>query len=264
MSIKRIVTPKINVTKNYRLFTLSDENRILNPSKHKRLRRSMMRYGFLPWFPIVCLRDNSGKLVVLEGQHRLAFAESLSLPVYWLEATESFDIAYINGTGERWKVRDYAERFALNGVKDYIEGLRFADLHGIPIGRAFALLSGVASLGTIDDAFKAGTFTIKDRGFADLVVSIYVPLTSLNKKIRNTRFLSACMAVCRVHEFSAQRLLQNAARCREKLVSYSTQDAFLDMLEEVYNYGRPKLVGLKAAATMAMRDRQITSKKKEK
>lgn len=63
------------------------------------------------------------------------------------------------------------------------------------------------------------------------------------------------MSVCRVPDFDAGRLLQCAARCRERLVSYSTRDAYLGMLEEVYNFGRKQLFGLKSAAVMAMRDR---------
>jgi hypothetical protein len=66
------------------------------------------------------------------------------------------------------------------------------------------------------------------------------------------------MAITRVEEFDARRLIQNAERCREKLVAFSTREAFLDMLETVYNFGRNKLVGLKALATMALRDRNAT------
>jgi hypothetical protein len=66
------------------------------------------------------------------------------------------------------------------------------------------------------------------------------------------------MAVCRVEEFDPERLLHNAAKCRDKLVSYSTRDAYLGMLEQIYNFNRRQLVGLTALATMAMRERSAT------
>lgn len=78
--------------------------------------------------------------------------------------------------------------------------------------------------------------------------------------MRNTRFVEACMRVCRVEGFDSKRMLAGAERCREKLLSYSTMEAYLEMLEEVYNFGRKQLVGLKAAAMMAMRERNAIGK----
>ena len=37
--------PKIHVTKNYRLFERSPENRVVDVAKHKRLARSLKKYG---------------------------------------------------------------------------------------------------------------------------------------------------------------------------------------------------------------------------
>jgi len=92
------------------------------------------------------------------------------------------------------------------------------------------------------------------------VAALYVPLVGLSKAVRNDHMLSACMAVCRVPDFDAKRLLSGAEKCRDKLVSYSTRDAYLDLLETLYNFSRSKLVGLKATAMMAMRDRNATTK----
>ena len=62
-------------------------------------------------------------------------------------------------------------------------------------------------------------------------------------------------------------MLQNADRCREKLIAYSTRDAYLEMLESIYNFGRSKMLGLKVAALMAMRERnavQVARAKKKR
>src|SRR5262245_22388251 len=98
----------IQTTRNYRLFERHEgENRPLNLKKHKKLIESMKRYGFLACFPLVCVRDPDGRLVVKDGQHRLAIAEMLALPVYWIEEAVDFDVAVINCTSKIWALKDY-------------------------------------------------------------------------------------------------------------------------------------------------------------
>ena len=254
---------KIQATKNYRMFKRSDDNRILTLKDHKRLVRSLKKYGFLPCYPIICKRVGND-LIVKDGQHRLAIAESLGLAVYWVEDDSNFDIAEINCTPKGWTPKDYALKFAANGNEQYAELLEFAEQHSIPIGMAVSLLAGTTTFANVATAYYDGAFKIKDRTWANAVVEIYVPLASLSKSIKNVRFLQACMAICRVKEFEPRRLLQNAQRCREKLVSFSTKEAYLEMVEDIYNFGRAKLFGLKAAATMAMRERNAVVMKQQK
>jgi hypothetical protein len=247
----------IRETTNYRMFRPHDiENRGLDLRKHKRLLESMREYGFLPCYPIVCYRRPADvKLYVKDGQHRLTIAESLDLPAWWVEVKVDFNVAKVNGTPVPWRLRDFANKYATNGVKSYREGVDFAEAHGLPVGIAFAMLSGCTKFSACQDAFVNGNFKVKDRDWAAAVADIYAPLTRLEPRLKNARCLDACMAVCRVPDFDARRLLQGAERCRERLVPYATRDAHLDMLEQVYNYGRRQMFGLKVAALNAMRER---------
>ena len=261
-SLKKIMT-----TKNYRLFHRhSDDNRPLDLKKHKKLIESMKRYGFLRCFPIVVYREkkNGDRLIVKDGQHRLAIAETLGLPVYWVEEEIDFDVAFINGTPKGWELRDYAQKYATNGVKAYQEGMDFAEQYGLPLSMAFALLAGTTTFTNCYGPFEKGEFKVRDRKWAESVAGVYVPLVQMSPAIKNKRLVEAVMAVCRVPEFDGKRLLAGAERCREKLVPYSTRDAYLDMMEAVYNFGRKQLVGLKAAAMMAMRDRSAAGRPPEK
>jgi hypothetical protein len=250
-----MATQKIQSTRNYRLFKRSDENRVVDIKKHKALMNSMKEYGFLKCFPIIAHRNGAKQLTVKDGQHRLTIAEILNLPVHWIEDDSDFDIAAINSTAKVWQVGDYAMKFAANGVQSYQEAIEFATEHNIPLTIACGLLAGQSAWRHMKHGFTRGQFKITHRDWAESVVSVYGPLCQMSRDVRNVRFLQACMAACRVTEFEPQRLLQNAKRCREKLVSYSTREAYLDMLEDIYNFGRAKLFGLKAAAQMVMRDR---------
>lgn len=248
---------RILSTKDYRGFIVAHgDNRGLDLRKHKKLLQSMERYGFLPEFPVVARREG-GKLRVKDGQHRIAIAEKLGLPVYYVEESVDFDVALINNTPKVWTLRDYAQKYSANGISDYTDGLQFAERYELPVGTAFALLSGTTTFHNVQDAFMSGTWRIKDWDWANAVAGIYAPLAAMSKDVRNVRFINACMAVCRVKALNTSRLIANAKRCRDKLVAYSTKEAYLEMLEEIYNFGRKELLGLKAEATMAMKRRNV-------
>lgn len=226
---------KIQATKNYRLFKRSDENRPLDIKKHRKLLESMKRYGFLKCFPIVLNRSPNGELIVKDGQHRLAIAETLGLSVYWIEEEIDFDVAVINCTSKTWALKDYAQKFSASGLADYQELIEFSEKHGLPLGTAVGLLAGTVSWTNCQAQFYEGTFKVKDQPWADAVAGIYGPLVLMSPALKNARFIEACMAVCRVKGFDAARLLGGAERCREKLLAYSTREAYLDMLEFIYN-----------------------------
>lgn len=255
---------RIQVSKDYNLLKYSDGNRPLDLAKHAKLRASMVKYGFLACFPIIVRRDKDGNLVIKDGQHRFAFAQELGLYFYFFVEEVDFDTAVIIDTAKGWTVRDFAQKWANVGRVDYQEGIDFADKHGLPLGMAFGLLAGTGTFSNVQTAFRVGDFKVKDRDWAIAVAGIYGPLVLLSREVKGARMLEACMAVCRVESFDSRRLLENAKRCRELLVSYSTREAYLDMLEKVYNYGRKQLVGLKAAALMAMRDRSPANGKEAK
>lgn len=255
---------KIQATKNYRLFLRDAENRNTDVERRGKLVASMKKYGFIPSFPIVCRRDAKGNLKVRDGQHRLEIAETLGLTVFFCVEEIDFSISELNITAKIWQLKDYAENWAQNGKADYQEGLDFHKDHSLPIGNAFSLLAGTTSFSNIDDDFKSGKFRVKDRAWASAVAGIYVPLTGMSPALKNARFIEACMAICRVSEFDSKRMIASAERCREKLISFSTRDAFLDMLEQVYNFGRVKLVALKIEAMKAMRERNVINKSKKK
>jgi hypothetical protein len=253
---------KIQTTRNYRMFTRSEDNRGVNLQKHKSLIESMKEYGFIEGFPVVCIRGNGGVLIVKDGQHRLAIAEMLDLPVSYVEIDDDFNIAKINGGQEKWTMYDYAHMWSKNGREAYTEALAFTQEHKLQIGAACAILSGTTSFTNIEKAYRNGDFVIKDREWADAVASLYGAMVRISPSVERAAFLNACMAVCRVKDFDQRRLVKAAERCRNKLVNYATRDAYLDMIEDVYNFGAKHIVGLKIAALMAMRERCAVDKHK--
>ena len=251
-------TYQIKGTTDYSLFEKSASNRQLKLKKHRKLELSMKKHGFLPWWPIVVFRDDvTNKFTILDGQHRFAIAISLELPIYYVQADHKFDVAEINDTQKTWSVEDYAEVHQSNGLHDYAVGLRFHRENDIPITTAFSLLAGTTSYGNIEQAFKSGNFLVVDKEWADKVAAVYCPISKMSSAVKKVRFLEACAAACRVNEFNPARLIHGANRCRDDLLSYSTRDAYLVMMQKIYNFGRGRrqLFGLEIESRKAMRDR---------
>lgn len=251
----RAATPKISVTKNYRMFKLADDNRKLNLPKHRKLKASMQENGYFPWMPVICVRDGKGNLVVRDGQHRLAIAETLGLEVYWVEVSQDFDIAQLNSTSVVWNIRDYAETFAKNGKHAYIAMLEFADRHQVGVAVSAMLLGGTCTFSNCSKAFYDGEFKIKEQELAESVAELYSTIVRADKRLKTQRLLDALVAVSRVSGFSVKRLLTTVERCPDKLKQYASRDGFLEMLEDIYNHHQKTLVPLKINAIQAMRDR---------
>lgn len=245
----------IRTTTDYSKFYRSTNNRCLDLLGHKALKESLKTYGFLPSFPIVVHKNGGQGYEVKDGQHRLHYAEELGLPVHYVVERQYFDISDVNGTQIPWKPIDYANKHAASGLVDYQKVLAFASSYGLQVSFAAAMLAGTISYSNVKKAFRSGRYKITDAAWATLTADTYHYLVTLSKKVKNTRLLQACAMVHRITGFDRERLIKSASRCREKLVPYSTVDAYLDMLEEIYNYRRRDLFPLKINAQQAMRSR---------
>jgi len=238
--------PTLQKTKKYGMFTNTEDNRTvrLNTASRKRLRKSMQQHGYLPAYPIKCCRVN-GTLVVQDGQHRLAVAQELGLPVYYVVDDTQIDIPTIQGTQEKWKPRDYAESYAKRGNRHYQDLLEFADVYEIPLGVARQILGGnncckISGSGSSSNSilkFNMGRFEITSRDNAERVVDLYYGLGKLNPKCKTRFLIGALFAFTQIEGVDDKRLLAHARRKPELICKYGSRDGYLDMLETIYNFG---------------------------
>lgn len=253
MSHKR--PPKVHSSTDYRKFVNVTRNRPTDLRQHKNLEESYAENGSMPEFPCIVTRLPDGRFEINDGQHRAALAEKYGLPIYYIITDKKLDIAKINNTQKVWRYSDYAQSYANQGKEEYEQIISFAGQYGIPIGVAAGLLSGTISPHNCRDSYLSGNFKIKDRETAAVVASLYSQLVTLNKKIKNVRLLQAIYACARIPGFDPNRIIAGGNRCFEKLQSYSTREAYLAMLEELYNYGRRIAFPLKVNAENAMKER---------
>jgi len=245
----------IKTTKNYGLFHYTDMNRDVKPRQHEALHYSLKQNGSLPWFPVVCVRNTKKQLIIHDGQHRVFFCQKLQLPVHYVVADEGFDIAVINSSSKSWTALDYAEKYAKEGNEHYLYGIEFSDKYQMPTARAFGILAGCSYLRDAKSSFRNGKFEVKDKEAANMIASTYMAMVSISRTLKTARFLEALAVVCRVKEFEPARFLKKAMLQQDKLGSYSTREAYVDMIESVYNYRAQKLVPLAILARQIMKNK---------
>jgi hypothetical protein len=245
-------------TRKYDLFSFVGENRPVDLSKRRSLRESMGKYGFIPAYPLHCKMDDAKRLTIRDGQHRLAVAQELGLPVWYVVCVDDASIPLINSTQKRWSVADYAGSYAKQGNKHYQELLDFHRQHGIALSMAAAILADTGSAGNTQAAFRDGLFVVKSRELADRIARLFVAITATEPACKTYLLVQTLYAICRVEGMDDDRLISNVRRCPELLRKYGSREGYLDMLERVYNYGRHTRYALKIEAENAMRARNAS------
>lgn len=254
----------ISTTKNYALFTVIKDNRSQKLPKHKKLRASMVKYGWIAGYPAVCIRRN-GKLCIFDGQHRFRIAQELGIPVQYVVVDTAADVAEINDAQRPWDLSDYAYRWANDGRQAYSEVQDFAKSHRVPLSLAAGLLWGHTEGSNIGEIFKAGEFTIRERKYSNMTVQIYDAVRTFAPAAATVFCIRAIGACCRVADFDVSRMISNIERRSDLLQKMGDRDAYLTVLERIYNdhYGN-KRVPLKFLAIEAMNGRNAAKKSAKK
>lgn len=228
---------KIQTTKNYALFTLSAENRSLNIRRWGSLRESLIKYGFISAYPMVCKRIK-GALIVIDGQHRFMIAQSLQIPVFYVVSDDEADVAEINSSAKRWSFEDYVNRYAKKGNEHYVSLREFSSRHDIPVSISAGLLfnnSGNGGSSNYSEQIKDGTYTVKNLPYAERCARIFNAFREFSRDCSSSVLLRALAAACRVPEFDDDRMLKAIPKRPDFIKRYSNRDSYLDMLEKIYN-----------------------------
>lgn len=244
----------ITTTHNYGLFSLTNKNRPVDLDRRRSLRSSMKEHGFLKCYPMVCIRKVT-TLDILDGQHRFMVAQELGLPVSYLVVDEDIDIAFVNSTQKAWNLSDYCRSFAVQGKPAYQELLDFSTQHDISLVASMGILANNISHSNVRQKYLSGEYEVKTRGLADRVARLYSGISEGAKHIRTRFFINALFATVAISGLDDERLLSGARRCPESLIKYGNRDAYLTMLEYIYNFGRMNKFPLKIEAENAMNKR---------
>lgn len=105
--IEENMTPKIQKTSDYELFSFIDENRNIRDGKVKNLMKSIQNIDLTKYQPILVSCDMN----VIDGQHRFEACKRLGLPIYYIVLDKDVDIRssmiILNQVLSQWRMTDF-------------------------------------------------------------------------------------------------------------------------------------------------------------
>lgn len=200
---------------------------------------SMKTNGFLPQWPISCERNGGGKLKIIAGHHRFAYAKQLGLPVWYVVADTHVDICDIEG-GRRsaWSIRDHIVARAKAGQSDYQLILDFAEEHHLPLGLAVSMVGGESGdSGNKVKQIATGRFHAGDMTHAYAVVDVTDRCREIGIPFAtHAAFVNAVSSSLRVPEFDVRQFLHRVSLYPGHMTKRGTVREYLEEIEALYNY----------------------------
>jgi len=243
----------VQTTSNYDRFVTIAGNREVNLKnpRHKVLIHSMKTYGWLDSMPMTVKKNGKdGKLIVVNGQHRLGIAKANKMPVKYVVEEQELDIAILNSSAKVWGLLDYVTRYAAEGLIHYENLLKFYEENSIPLSLCAILLGGGQQKSS---KVHGGEWTIKTPSLARRVVKTAYALGNINKMYLKVGAMRALRACYLVEYFEPDRLVDGAAKMGN-VHDITATTAFTELYEELYNFRKHNKKPLGFHATAAMKE----------
>jgi hypothetical protein len=253
---------KILETNNYSKFELSPFNREIG--KLDNLITSMKKFGFLSGCPITVRRKSNGKLMIILGHHRFYAAQSLGIPIKYVEEKQILDPYIIEKAGRIWEMKDWAISRWNNDQGPYIVVMEYHKATGIPLHCCISMLAGdSAGSGNHSEAFKNGRYKLGDPTHANIVKEIVLHLKKCGIDwAANRSLVQAISKVAWAEGFNHEVLKKKITNHRQFVQKQPSKQAYVDMIDAIYNYGSRQKIDLSFRAEEAAKRRNAINKKK--
>lgn len=224
---------KVEKTTDYKKFKKIKGNRDIAPRHLKNLVTSIAEKNLLEYNPIKV----NAHMEVIDGQHRLAAAQRLGVPIYYLidPYADLNDVIRFNSNQKDWSLINFLASQIEEGNKNYRVLADFVAKYELPVGISIHILSGEkASAGHESKNIK------KSSAIRDFKDGVFEP-TNLKKA-----------------EFIGERLLEIKPHTD---IGVWKDRAFIDALMVVYTKVKPSMLiealersGLKVSKKAVKRD----------
>tara|TARA_R110000868_G_scaffold59271_3_gene181965 strand:- start:6717 stop:7505 length:789 start_codon:yes stop_codon:yes gene_type:complete len=252
---------KISKTKNYSIFSHNPNQRTFSEVKVAQLVEKMKRNGFPPSMAISVFQEKAGKYTINAGHHRLAAAKRLGIDVLYV-VEHQWSVVELSDEGTfmtSWSLKDHVSNHAKSGNKDYAELLKMQDM-GLNISHAASMFHGEqAGSGNAADYVKAGTFKIKDRVMVNKWLEIREEFGERVPCIFHRNFVSCWCKCMFTPEYDNEIFIKRLRANPTMLEKCNTEDQMMKLIEELYNFNRPKKIPLAFIVTRNSSERKVTS-----
>ncbi len=220
----------------------------------------MAKHGWIDDYPAHVVRNpKTGKLQIKAGHHRFIVAQKLRIPIKYVECRDEATIHELERSNTPWTLRDYLDSFVRLGRQDYIQVLRYHQETGIYLNACISMLAGhSAGSNNWSRQFKDGAFRLGDPAHATVVGEIVLCCKKSGFPHACSRlFIEALSKVAWAEGFSPGILKRKISRYAEHLKKEPSKQAYVEMLDAIYNRGSQSKIPLAFLAEEAARKRNV-------
>jgi hypothetical protein len=183
-------------TTDYSQFKFKVGNRPVLPCRVQCLKESITQNNKLHLHPIIVDKNNN----IVDGQHRLAAANSLRVPIYYIVDYESQedDIILFNTHRTNWSLENYVNYHNQKGIESFVffqKMIDFCKTYHAPFSSVYRTLAELcASHNTyFPDLIRSGKLEFKNKEIAKKFIELTFPACKkLNDRIKHLRERRSC------------------------------------------------------------------------
>lgn len=233
--------PEVKTTTDHSIFKYVRGNRKICRGHFLNLKKSIESQNDLPSHPILVTED----MEVIDGQHRLEVAKSLSLPIFYI-VKKNNDISLIpllNAVQKQWLLEDFLNFYCeVEKNPHYLSLRQKLKEYGLNFTPMFGIIIDHLNFQHARNAFKMGKFewTEKEEKKLKDAMTFKEKLTS-DSGLRFTKNLNQSFYAALGIFFSNPNI--NPEWFYQQLEKYSflleyqpSKDRYLEMLFRIYNY----------------------------
>lgn len=236
---------QVHTTTDYFLFKPLQGNRQLNKLHLSRLKDSIEK-NYL--FTSIIVNEN---YEIIDGQHRFECIRELQLPLHYIvcKGYNLPEVQILNQNSKNWNYEDYVSGYIDLGYKDYLLYRNFKEKYKFGHAETMNLLDNkqrTSHSGSqqIQD-FKLGNFKVHDYQYAEGIAKKIWLLNGLYEGFLRKWFVLAMMRLLKNKNFELTEFITKLKMQPSALTDCTSIDAYITLIEEIYNYKRRDKVNLR-------------------
>ncbi len=243
-----------------RLFELLEYNR--DAKKIAFLMESMGKHGWLNAYPMYVIRNGNGKFKIKDGHHRFEVAQRLGLPFKFVIDEDKATIYELDRATNKWDMEDHLTSNYRAGNIEYAKVRKYRDETGIGINQAISMLVGhQAGSSNSNTIFKRGEFVCKNPKNAEFVRDIVLHMKKHGIGwAHHASLVKALSKISFIEDFSPSILKDKIKLYPFLVTKQANLEAYLELIEEIYNHKSRAKVPLKFLADEKARERNFANR----
>lgn len=241
-------TAKIYFSKEYGKFSFIKGNRDISQTRVNKMVKAYHRgINIFMYCPILVYEGATGKMYIIDGQHRFMASRDLKLHVYYTVVRDFnlHEIADINSCMANWKNSDYQNCYIDVGIEPYKILKAFIEKHHVPISTATTLLMhGNVSGGNCMKAFKDGKLEIKFEKKAEELMFHMHKFEKIAIDGYDRSLLDALCQIEKAKKVTLDDLYKKLSDAGLKIDRKKNGKTYVLHIEELYNHHKSKRVYL--------------------